>query len=366
MNTLNINLKPVYTIHVDSGLLKQTQLLAELSSEWARNWVIIVDEQLINLYGQPLYRALSEYFNRLKILSIPSGESHKTRQTKQQLEDKLLELGCDKKTGLIAVGGGVTTDIVGFTGATFYRGIPVIYVPTTLLAMVDASIGGKTAVNTSYGKNLIGQFYQPRSVWIDPHVLTTISPSVYSEGIAEVIKHALLGHSQLWHLLANHSEAIKQQEPQTLLKLIRYSLQIKKQLVEADEKETYGPRQLLNLGHTVAHALEKVYNYQISHGYAVALGLIVEARIAELQGVAVSQLTDSIVSLVKLYQLPIALPKPVNRKTLIDAMYFDKKNRNNAIHCCLLQDIGQPYIFQGQHAHAVPQQIVEQALDIIH
>lgn len=361
MKALSIEFDPVYDITIEKGLYQRPAYLASQCQSLAKRWVIVVDEGIKQYYGEPVFQALQGYLDELYLLTLPSGEHNKTRATKQALEDDLLRLGCGKDTGLIALGGGVTTDIVGFTAATFCRGIPVIYMPTTLLSMVDASIGGKTGVNTSYGKNLIGQFYQPSAVWIDPQVLGTLPKFLWTEGMAEIIKHALLESHPLWSLLLDESEAIKQHKPATIEQLIQASLTVKKKLIEQDERETRGPRRLLNLGHTVAHALERVSHYHMRHGHAVALGLLAEAHIATIQGIASTHLPTRIQHMLHTYQLPTQLSSEYRCQSLIKAMRYDKKNQQGAIHCCLLQDIGKPYVQNG-YSQAIAPDIVYQAL----
>lgn len=364
MPKLTVSLANQYPIVIKAGLLQHLDLLAEQLPAWVSRHVLIVDETIYHLYGVALYEILQKYLNQVDILALPSGEINKTRQTKQYLEDELLALGCDKNTCLLALGGGVTTDIVGFVAATLYRGVAAVYIPTTLLSMVDASIGGKTAVNTHYGKNLIGQFYHPYAVLIDPNVLQTLSHITFAEGMAEVIKHALIGHGALWSLLDSQAEHIQQLDMAYVIPMIEYSLQVKRDLVEQDEKERKGPRQLLNLGHTVAHAIELISNYQIQHGQAVAIGLVVEAHIAVILGIAMVDLPNQIVDILQRYNLPVKLPSEYDLVKLVKAMYSDKKNQNQAIHCCLLRSVAQPYIVEQSFSHAISEDVIYQALEL--
>lgn len=363
--SLPIELDPAYEVCIKSGLLKQASIIRDYCKPLASCWVIVADDQLVDTYADKLYQDLKKHNAHTYLLTIHATESTKTRSTKLELEDQLFQLGCDRDTCLIALGGGITTDVVGFTAATFNRGIPVIYIPTTLLAMVDASVGGKTGVNTDYGKNLIGQFYQPSAVVIDPDVLQTLPAPIFAEGMAEVIKHALLADSELWYQLRQHHRSTEQLAPDRVQHMIARSITIKKELVEQDEYEQRGPRQLLNLGHTVAHAIERVSHYTLRHGEAVALGLIVEAYIAVGSNIAPSHLPDKIKELLATYQLPTQLSTAYATDELIDAMRYDKKNQANAIHCCLLADIGQPYVVHNRYSHAIDPQIIRTSLQAI-
>jgi 3-dehydroquinate synthase len=253
----------------------------------------------------------------------------------------------------------VTTDLVGFVAATFCRGIPVVYCPTSLLAMVDASIGGKTGLNTPYGKNLIGSFYQPKAVFIDPLVLKTLPKELFSEGMAEAIKHALLTSQVMVDDLLNNSQAIMTLEPTVLIKMISENLKVKKHYVELDEKETAGPRKLLNLGHTVAHGIEKLSQHQVNHGQAVGLGLIAEAKMAQAMDIANQNVVDTIIKLLNAFNLPTKLQENFDQEELIAALMHDKKNSNGEIHCCFLETIGQPYIKNGRFSHAVNPELIK-------
>lgn len=363
--SIAIELNPTYEVSINPGLLKQPQLIRDYCKPLASCCVIVADDQLMDTYANELYQDLKKHNPSTYLLTIHATEATKNRSTKLELEDQLFQIGCDRDTCLIALGGGITTDVVGFTAATFNRGIPVIYIPTTLLAMVDASVGGKTAVNTGYGKNLIGQFYQPSAVVIDPDVLQTLPTPIFAEGMAEVIKHALLADSELWYQLRQHHRSIEQLEPYRLQQMIARSIVIKKKLVEQDEQEKRGPRQLLNLGHTVGHALERVSQYTLRHGEAVALGLIVEAQIAVQLNIALSHLPDQIKELLNTYHLPTQLTDPYANDELIQAMRYDKKNQAQAIHCCLLSDIGQPYVDNNRYSHAIEPHIIRASLKAI-
>src|SRR3989338_8857869 len=213
------------------------------------------------------------------MISIPAGESSKSRNMKDRIEDHMLEKKFGRDTVIIAVGGGMIGDLAGFTASTYNRGISLIHVPTTLLAMVDSSIGGKTSVNTSHGKNLIGATYQPDAVFADLNFLETLPPEEFANGMAEIIKIAAASDKELFSFIEKNSKKILERDKNALFRIIKRSIELKKQVVEKDEKE-HGLRQILNFGHTVGHALESCNNYQMKHGHCVSIGMAVESKIS--------------------------------------------------------------------------------------
>lgn len=274
------------------------------------------------------------------LITIAAGEEFKTRETKAEIEDQMLAVGCNRDTLLIAIGGGVITDIGGFVAATFCRGIDVIYCPTTLLAMVDASIGGKTAVNTPCGKNLIGAFYQPKAVVVDISFIKTQSESDYIAGLGEIVKHALLMDEELLVMLEEQLPQILNRDLSLLSVVIQRSCELKARVVANDETEQ-GLRAILNFGHTFAHALECSANYQLAHGLAVLLGCYFELTCAATAGICDEALVARLQRL--LGRLPIAWGDLLAGHTidaLIALMGRDKKCLGGAIRFVRLPHIG--------------------------
>jgi 3-dehydroquinate synthase len=269
----------------------------------------------------------------------PPGEAGKTRATWQELTDQLLEAGADRQAVIVALGGGVTTDLAGFVAATFLRGVPWIAVPTTTLAMCDAAIGGKTGVDTAQGKNLVGAFHQPLAVIADPEVLSTLPDTIYRAGLAEAIKHAAIHDVGHWRWLADQAAEILARDPSAVTCLIADSARIKATIVNDDERES-GRRAILNAGHTIAHAIEQATDYAIPHGHAVAHGLLLETRIGEALGRTAPGTSAQVEALLHRFALPILLPATVDRDRMLAAMQRDKKNRDGAIHAALLAQIG--------------------------
>ena len=281
---------------------------------------------------------------------IAAGEAQKTRETWAQLTDWMLSAGCGRDTVVVALGGGVVGDLAGFVAATYMRGVPVVQVPTSLLAMVDAAIGGKTGVDTAAGKNLVGAFHQPAAVLIDPATLHTLAPAHVRAGMAEVLKHGAIADAAYFdsaaQLAARAHRALQAADPfpwdsAEVTALIARSVAIKADVVRRDEREA-GLRQILNAGHTVAHALEVVTEYRGLHGDAVAVGLVAEARIAERAGLARSGTSDRLASALGAAGLPTTLPVGVGADVLMAAMRTDKKARGGRVAFALLSEVGKP------------------------
>jgi 3-dehydroquinate synthase len=315
--------------------------------------VVIAEQDLANLYADALGWASH-------LITFCGGEQNKTRETKGLIEDQLFELGCGRDTLLIALGGGVTLDLVGFIGATYCRGIPVIYCPTSLLAMVDATIGGKTGVNTAHGKNLIGCFSEPLAVSINLTCLKTLSTRDYFSGMAEILKHALIADKLYWLWLQENLDGIKNRAFHLLMNMITRSLEIKAQIVLSDYKEK-GQRKLLNFGHTFGHALEKISDYQIYHGEAVALGMLYEAKVSNLMGVLDPMDFLKIKFGLENFGFYPKFQVPDDFSLLLSAMAHDKKNRQGQVQMNLIQTIGGMLQMDGQYSFPVPKDILDRA-----
>jgi len=258
---MKVNLKESYEIKF--GSLKNLKLNG-----------IVVTETNVNKY----------YKLNLPTVIFPAGEKNKTRETKQKVEDELIGLGINRDGIIIALGGGVTGDIAGFVASTLYRGIGYIQVPTTLLAMVDSSIGGKVAVDHPKGKNLIGSFYQPKLVYIDVETLNTLPKKEILNGLTEIIKHSFVYDKDYLEYLEKNYQNILDLDKNVLIHVIKRSIEIKARVVEKDEKES-GLRKILNYGHTIGHAIELLSNFKLTHGEAVALGMYFESKIAVELGI---------------------------------------------------------------------------------
>lgn len=332
-----------YEIEIGTDLLcLQNQYLNSLSSRYA----IITDDRIAPLYGEQLQHYLSSSGLETYLFSFPNGEQHKTRATKELLENQLFEKGLGRDTCVIALGGGVVTDIAGYLSATYCRGVPLVMIPTSLLGMVDASIGGKTGVNVPYGKNMLGCIYQPNKVIIDLSTLKSLPKRELANGIVEMIKHGLIADRKLFEDLEKHSRQLLELDPSLLEKAILTSCRIKKEIVEEDEKER-GKRHLLNFGHTIGHALENLTNYSLSHGEAVAIGLVVESYLSLKLGALDQKSFERIKEILIQYGLPLRLPSRFAVQTIIDAMALDKKSLKRRPRFVTIAAIGSPIVHES-------------------
>lgn len=275
----------------------------------------------------------------IEAITFPSGERSKSRESWGRLTDTLLERGYGRDSGIVALGGGVAGDLAGFVAATYMRGVPYLQVPTTLLAMLDASVGGKTAVDTPQGKNLVGAFHPPVAVLADPVTLRTLPEREYRAGLAEAVKHGVIADRSYFEWIEQSADGLLIRDEIALVRLVCRSVEIKAEVVGEDERES-GRRAILNAGHTVAHALEQALDFGIPHGEAVALGLVAESALAEGLGLAEAGLHRRVERLLHRLGLPARLQRPVATDQLIAAMSRDKKNRSARIRFALPRGLG--------------------------
>lgn len=313
---------------------------------------IITDHHVRALHGEALTQSLQSAGMRPLLLSVPPGEGAKTRTQKIQLEDQLLNAGFGRDSLIIALGGGVVTDLAGFVAATFCRGIPVIYAPTTLLAMVDAAIGGKTGVNTPHGKNLIGSFQLPQAIYMHANYLSTLPQLEITSAFAEMLKHALIADASHWSWLQTQRDALRKAELSTLIQAIERSCAIKCRLIENDLRDQ-GQRALLNAGHTVGHAVESLCQGRLTHGQAVAIGLVVESHIATTMGHLDINIAQHITTVIASFGLPTRVPRGLSTQAILASMQHDKKNQSNSIQMVLPSGIGQCFKHGDTYTHAV-------------
>ncbi len=302
--------------------------------------VAVVSNPIVNdLFGETVRRVLLQAGYSVTTILVPDGEEHKNLQTLQQIYDGLIRQGFDRTSGLVALGGGVIGDMAGFAAATFLRGIPFVQVPTTLLAQVDSSVGGKTAVNHPLGKNLIGAFYQPRHVHIDVATLDSLPDREFSAGMAEVVKYGVIRDADFFRSLAASREQLLRREPGPMISAVKRACQIKANVVEVDEKEG-SLRAILNFGHTFGHAVETLSGYgEYRHGEAVAIGMVVAAKMSRRLGFCSGEDVLSIKELLKAFRLPVD-PPSFTVESCMEAMMRDKKVRGGVLRMVFNRGIG--------------------------
>ena len=353
-----------YPVHCETGVLGALGAIVQQVAP-AHRMAIITDATVAAAHGATVESQLRPYYpgDRLRTFIIPPGEQEKTRTRWGALTDALIAWDAGRDTTIIALGGGVIGDLAGFVAATYMRGLPVVQVPTTLLAMVDASVGGKTAVDTPAGKNLVGAFHNPAAVVIDPTVLATLPGPVFRSGVAEMLKHGIIADASYFDRLLQALPSLRTAgaaAPQ-LAALIAGSIHIKADVVAEDTREG-GLRQILNAGHTVAHAIERLRAYAMLHGEAVAMGLVAEARIAEVVGVARPGLALAVADAVERAGLPGRIPADLSPSVVVGATHGDKKARGGSVRYALPRGIGEMEPADGRWAVAVSDEIVTEAL----
>ncbi len=344
MKTLSVDLgERSYPIHIGPDLIGRAELYAPHVQ--GRQVMIVSNETVAPLYLDRVSQALSAF--QVYHCILPDGESHKTMAVAEHIVDELLKVPCDRRVTLVALGGGVVGDIAGFVAGCYQRGVPFVQVPTTLLAQVDSSVGGKTAVNARLGKNMIGLFYQPRAVIADTAVLATLPARELAAGAAEVIKTALLRDAGFFAMLEERMAALLALDPEVVAEAVARCCRIKAEVVAADEREA-GLRALLNLGHTFGHAIETGLGHgQWLHGEAVAAGLCMAADLSVRSGYLADDARARIEALVHAAGLPTRGPAALSTDTLLARMKVDKKVTDGQLRLVLLRAIGEAFVDDG-------------------
>ena len=322
-----------YEVLVGRGLLADLPTFVSQHAP-AHRYVVITDDQVERTYGRRAANDLSA-----PLLSFPAGEGRKTRETWADLTDRLLAHHVGRDAVIVAVGGGVVGDVAGFVAATFMRGIPFVQVPTTMLAMIDAAIGGKTGVNTPAGKNLVGVFHQPRLVLADLATLDSLPAPQLAAGLAEAVKHGVIADADYFGFLEREWSAVAAKQDAALERVVARSVEIKAGIVSADERES-GIRAALNFGHTVGHAVESASGYALLHGESVAIGMAYEARLAERMGIAEPGIASRVAEVLKAYRLPVTRPPAASVDQLLTKMRSDKKARAGDLRFALPRTVG--------------------------
>ena len=331
MRTIRVGLgERAYDILIENGML--AKIGTDLKQRAiAKRYVVVADSHVAELLGGKLMASLAAAGVSAEIITFPRGEASKHLTTVAELASKLAQMGLDRKDALIALGGGVTGDITGFLAAIYMRGIPFIQIPTTLLAQVDSSVGGKTGVDIPEGKNLVGAFYQPRCVYIDSNVLMSLPPAELLNGLAEVIKYGVIYDAEFFRYLAKQRQAILARDVAVLEEMIARCCEIKAAVVAADEREA-DLRRILNFGHTFGHAVEAASNYAMAHGLAVGLGMVAACRLATGKGIFAKDQAEAVCRLIADYGPPTEIPSEFSPQQIKSFLKTDKKS---SVRCLL-------------------------------
>ncbi|MDD5107092.1 MAG: 3-dehydroquinate synthase [Desulfuromonadaceae bacterium] len=352
MSELTVNLAVnSYSIIIERGAL--ALLGQKCSAVGLKGLAAVISNPCVSsLYGAVVRTSLEAAGFSVVQIEMPDGEQFKNSATLNKIYDDLLEAGVDRSSFVVALGGGVVGDVAGYAAATWMRGIPFVQVPTTLLAQVDSSVGGKTGIDHPGGKNLIGAFYQPRLVLIDVDTLTTLDQRQFRAGLAEVIKYGVVLDSSFFAYMEINSDAIQVQQPETMIEIIHRACQLKARVVELDEKES-GVRAVLNYGHTLGHAFESISGYRdLVHGEAIAIGMVLAARISRVSCVCNQDDFERIRALIALYGLPVETPL-FERQQLLRAVTADKKSRGGSITFICNKGVGMYHM-----SHHTPEELL--------
>ncbi len=337
-----------YDVHVGNGALDTVGYLAARLRLGGRA-ALITDSTVCPLYASRVRQGLEDAGYELSEHVFPAGEAHKNLSTVETIVNEMVAAGHDRSSFVVALGGGVAGDMAGFIAATYYRGVPYIQVPTTVMAQVDSSVGGKTAVDIAAGKNLVGAFHQPRGVLVDPVTLTTLPPRVLREGMAEMVKHAAIRDPRMLRVLQELADEIdlgfRLNTLDRLPQIIADNISIKARIVEEDERETTGVRAFLNFGHTLGHGIEASVPYgQLLHGEVVSLGMRAALHLSRrLAGLPAGE-ESAVVDTLRALELPLTLPPEVDAATALARAASDKKFQNGAIRFVLLRRLGEPFV----------------------
>lgn len=368
MKKFYVELKKVvddsYYIEIGHNLVDK--LISDISNGLvpkAKKYAVITDSNVKELYADSILQKLKNKGLKADLFVFPAGEKSKTRETKATIEDEMLSRGYRRDCCIIAVGGGVVTDLSGFVAGTFGRGVPFVNFATTLLSAADASVGGKTAVDTPLATNLIGLFNQPEKIYIDIDAWKTLPKREVSSGLAETIKHAILADSEFFSYLEKHIEKVFENDTAVCEHIAEKNCEIKYQVVMKDELET-GLREVLNLGHTVGRAIETVSDYRLLHGEALSIGLVAEVKLSKALGLASEDDEKRVVSLLKKAKLPVLIPDYIDKKVLVKKLYTDKKVRDGKLRFVIQDGIGKIKEFsEGNFAKEIEENFIAEIIE---
>lgn len=351
MSVFNVELRRVVddSYEIEVGFKLADKLIEDIKNGLVgkiKKFAVVTDSNIKELYADEILAKIVEGGYSADLFVFEAGEKNKTRETKELIEDAMLAKGYRRDCCIIAVGGGVVTDLAGFVAGTYGRGVPFINYATTLLAAADASVGGKTAVDTPLATNLIGIFNQPEKVYIDIACWETLPANQISSGMAETIKHACLASEEFFEFLTENMDKLLKVEKEACEHIAAENCKIKYDVVMKDERES-GLREVLNLGHTVGRAIETVSDYRLLHGEAVAIGLVAQAKLSVKLGYMTEEEEQAVVSLLEAANLPVAIPDYIDREQLVKKLYTDKKVRDGRLRFVIQKGIGNIVQFGG-------------------
>lgn len=367
MGIFNVELKKVVddSYDIEIGFNLEDKLVKDLKSGLVGNikkFALVTDSNVKELYGGKIYEKLKEAGYNADLFVFEAGEKNKTRKTKEEIEDAMLEKGYRRDCCIIAIGGGVVTDLAGFVAGTFGRGVPFINYATTLLSAADASVGGKTAVDTPLATNLIGLFNQPKKVYLDIKAWNTLPKRQICSGLAETIKHACISDKNFFEYIEKNIEEILALKTEVCEHIAEENCKIKYKVVMKDERES-GLREILNLGHTVGRAIETVSEYKLLHGEALSIGLVAEVKLAYKLGYVTAEERDKVINLLEKANLPITIPEYIDREKLVKKLYTDKKVRDGKLRFVLQKGIGNVVEFEnGQFATPISEEVAKEII----
>lgn len=368
MSVLRVDLKKIIddSYDIEIGYELAEKLIEDIKEGLLGNikkFAIVTDSNVKELYADKIYTLLKKEGYTADVISFPAGEKSKNRKTKEFVEDTMLELGYRRDCAIISVGGGVVSDLAGFVAGTFGRGVPFINFVTTLLAAADASVGGKTAVDTPLATNLIGLFNQPKKVYIDISTWKTLPKEQISSGLAETIKHACMADREFFDYLSEHIDDIFAVREEACNHIAGMNCRIKAAVVMKDERES-GLREILNLGHTVGRAVETVSEYRLLHGQALAIGLMAEAVMAEKLGYLSEEEVSAMADILRRAKLPTQIPEYIDKEELVKKLYTDKKVKNGTLRFVFQEGIGKIKVFEAeQYARPITEEFVREVIE---
>lgn len=367
MGTFHVALKKVVddSYNIETGFHLEELLIQDLKSGLigdTKRIAVITDSIVKDLYASGIAESLQQAGFSCDLFAFEAGETSKTRKTKEQIEDAMLAKGFRRDCCILAVGGGVVTDLAGFIAGTYGRGVPFINYATTLLAAADASIGGKTAVDTPLATNLIGMFNQPKKVYIDLETWKTLPERQLASGMAETVKHACLASADFFRYLEGHIDDVWKFDEEACGHIAEENCKIKYSVVMKDERES-GLREILNLGHTVGRAIETASNYRLLHGEAISIGLAAQAALAQKLGYLSAEERARVLALLEKAKLPTAVPSYIDKEQLVQKLYTDKKVRDGKLRFVIQKGIGDVVEFEeGVFAAPVEEDVAREII----